>query len=268
MSGRIEKIPHEFLITPKPIELCHGQTSVLVLSQGGLIAAFAVGGVDVFFPAQTIGDKRRGGAPLLFPNAGPLIEDQSPFGLDLLQHGFARDKLWSIYEPLYQTKASLGLFADEQTMARFPFDFGLHLDVRVGQGFLRRDLAIANNEEGIMPAAPGWHDYLFVPLEVRSRIQTNISGFDPAVYDWKTPLPFPGQERIELEVPGRGTTVTKASPHFQKLMVWARRDLPFLCLEPWVGEVDAILDPEQRLNISSGVEQLWVETYFYPEVSV
>jgi galactose mutarotase-like enzyme len=266
MSARAERIPREFLITPDPIELRCGQTSALVLPQGGLIAAFSVGGVDVFFPAQTIRGKGRGGAPLLFPNAGPLAEGQSVLGLDLGQHGFARDTLWDIYWTNFENKAVLNLHADKQTKARFPFDFGLHLDVRVGERFLRRDLAIANNGEGTMPAAPGWHDYLFVPVGARSRIRTNIPGFDPVSYNWETPTCFPGQEKVVLEVPGRGTTVTRTSSHFKTLMVWAVPGLPILCLEPWVGPVNALLEPEQRLNILPGeAEQLWMEIQFQPE---
>lgn len=282
MGRGIERGSGELVLPPgERIGLTVGQTEVVVLPHGAMIAGFSVGGIDVLFPDQMIGPKRRGGIPFLFPNAGPLIGDQASLGSNLDQHGFARDMPWDVMNQTLEVGGEgviLALEATTETYRQFPYHFGAVMQVLVQHSRLRAEAMLINQSEESeepegqrgseepMPAAPGWHPYFFVPIGRRSDIRTNIPGFDPASYDWKSPQPFPGQEQIELWVPGQGTTIMGVSSHFKILMVWAVLDLPFLCFEPWVGPVNALLDPEQRLNIPlGGAEQLWMEIQFQPE---
>ena len=114
-----------------------------------------------------------------------------------------------------------------------------------------------------MPIAPGFHPYFQVPKEKRDEIKTNIPGFNPNEYDWKSSHHFPRQTFVSLQVPDSGEISIKSSEEFQILVVWSELERPHLCIEPWTREANAILDPEQRIEIQPGeTANFWIEIGF------
>lgn len=185
----------------------------------------------------------------------------------LPQHGFGRDLPWDRVAHSAR-KTLLRLTAGEETKKQFPYEFGVGMMVEVSDGgLLRYRMAIANNSTEVsMPVSPGLHPYFHVPVERKPEISTNIPEFDPRGYDWASPLMFPGQEVVEIQIPGRGTLVMRPSSEFKQLVVWSEEGRPFACFEPWVGDVNSILRPDERLNIPPGGEaSLSLDIQFFRE---
>lgn len=262
------KTKEELGLARERVLVC-GETTVVVLpSDGAMLARFRVGETDVFLPDQKLivggKGKRRGGMPFLFPNAGPLTE---PSKYSLPQHGFGRKMPWTV-ETCEEGKISLLLRANEETQRQFPFDFEAKYSMEAGDSLLKCQIAVANQSDKPMPIAPGLHPYFLVPVDRKLDIRTNIPDFNPRDYDFVNPVVFPGQETVELEVPDWGIAVIKPSPEFGKLVVWSEIEKGghYVCIEPWVGDVNAILHPQERLNIPPGEEvNLSVEIQFHPE---
>ena len=250
------------------ITLIKGTTQAFIKpTEGGIISRFRVDNTDVFFQDQIIqtpdGPKRRGGNPLLFPNAGSLPGGNEVFP-NLKQHGFARNKSWTVKDiNAGRDFVVLGLTSDEETKEVYPYDFEAELKISVDDNKLREELSVTNLSERPMPVAPGFHPYFQVPIEKRDEVKTNIPGFNPSEYDWRTSRHFPRQTFVLLQVPDSGEVSIKSSAEFQILVVWSEQDRPHLCIEPWTRETNAILDPEEKIEILPGeTANFWIEIGF------
>ncbi|MCH7641278.1 hypothetical protein IID22_03715 [Patescibacteria group bacterium] len=254
-----ETIPQDEIILKK------GGTEVEVLPKGAMIASFKVEGEDILFPDQYIdtpdGQKRRGGNPLLFPQGGPITEETDQF--QLAQHGFARNKRWEVDRVDQENgTATLKLASDEETKRMFPYEFEAKYTIEIEEGRLRTQLDVTNNSDTDLPIAPGFHPYFHVSVDEKPNITTNIPGFNPKEYDWKTPKPYEMQHPMTVNIPNGELTIDSSS-EFKTMMVWSEPNRPYVCLEPWVGDVNAILHEDQRLNIPPGeTESLWMEISF------
>ena len=249
------------------LTLAKGTTQAFVRpSEGGIVSRFRVDNADVFFQDQFVqtpsGPKRRGGNPLLFPNAGPVTEKSDEFTLP--QHGFARDRKWTIKDMSANGESILlALTFNDQTKSIYPYDFELELGISVDTGKLKEELKVTNRSQKPMPLAPGFHPYFHVPIEERSNVQSNIAMFDPKEYDWAKALIFPTQSFVFVQIPATGLITLKSSPEFQRLVVWSEPDKPHLCVEPWTRDVNAILDPTERIEIQPGESKdFWIEIGF------
>lgn len=249
--------------------LVSGQTIVAVLpGDGALVTRFRVGETDVLLPDQLFltdeKAKRRGGCPVLFPNAGPLTEPTD--FLALPQHGFGRNLPWTEIADNAE-RTVLRLETDEGTRKQFPYDFSVELAVEAGEGLLRYEMAIANNSDRLsVPVAPGFHPYFYVPVDRKPDISTNIPGFDPRDYDWKSPIAFPRQEVVEVQIPGSGRVIMRPSPDLKGIVVWSEPNRDFVCVEPWTGGLNALLHSGERINVPpEGEVSLSLDIQFYPE---
>jgi len=85
-------------------QLAFGDVSVEVVPErGALVTALRVGSHDVLYlDRDTLADPAknvRGGIPLLFPFAGKLADETLTLtGTKMKQHGFARNRAWSVTE--------------------------------------------------------------------------------------------------------------------------------------------------------------------------
>lgn len=232
-----------------------------VVADGAYVTDFSVSGNLVLMPYQTFdtpkGPKRRGGIPLLFPNAGPITLESAEFNLD--RHGFARNLPWKI-EDVGAISTRLFLESNTETEKSYPFKFSARLGLGLGPSDLTYSLTVNNLSDKILPNALGIHGYYYVPLEKRAGIKTNIDGFDPKNYDWKSSIFLKNSGLVTLEVPEMGVTTITSSPNLKTLVIWSEPNRPHLCLEPWVGPVNAILDPNQRAEIRpGGSENFWMK---------
>jgi galactose mutarotase-like enzyme len=236
----------------KEVILKFGKTQAEILPENGaIVSRLVVGSNEILFPAQVIqtseGLKKRGGIPILFPNADPITEPTGIF--QLKQHGFARDRSWTI-EKVAEREATFSLAADEASRAVFPFDFKVTLELEVAERGISYNLSIFNSSESeILPVAPGLHPYFALPLDQRDKIDVDLPGFKSETYDWNSTLTFSGQREVSIKYPDGKRLTIEVAEEFKYWMIWAMPDQPFVCLEPWVGKRNALLHAEERINI-------------------
>ena len=170
--------------------LVKGATKATVRpSKGAIVSSFTVDSKKVFFPYQIVprhsGLTTRGGNPVLFPNAGPLKKNtEFP---TLGRHGFARNRAWSVKGIDNKSDSIvLVLASDNKTRLLYPYDFSAELSISVDEGKLLEKLSVTNLSVTAMPLAPAFQLYFNVPIDRRREVALNVSGFDPAKFNWNS----------------------------------------------------------------------------------
>src|SRR3989344_7281285 len=242
---------------PKEILLINGDTKVLVLTEGAMITKFTVSSTDILYPDQVIetvkGPKRRGGIPLLYPQAGPITEDGEEFRLS--QHGFARDQEWEVTElGENNDTVTLRLISNEETRKMFPYDFELNYKITALETGLRAELVVLNKSDKKMPVAPGFHPYFNIPVEDKPEITTNIVGFEPDKYDWNSSQMYGMPHPTIFKYPGNEIEI-QSSPELKTMMIWSEQKGDYVCFEPWTGRVNVLQDPDKRLEVKPNESQ-------------
>lgn len=245
---------------PQELTLECGETVAVVALNGACVRSFSVSEKDILFPDGEVEikgkRKRRGGIPLLFPWAGPLEEVPH-----LPQHGFARDLVWEdLGAPREVTgrAALLELRANPETTKMYHYPFSLHLQIEVGDNWLYHLFTVGGgSSRNPIPIAPGIHPYFKIPSGGISRIETNISGFDPTKYKLGEPLVFPPQE-VELKIPEVGVVKIVPGDAFKRkqarLIVWSDNE-KYICVEPWSAPLGGFLEPDERIMVG----ERWVK---------
>src|SRR4051812_25597814 len=110
------------------IEIKHGSTSAqIVPARGAIVSALKIAGKEVLYmDGATLSDESknvRGGIPVLFPYAGKLeAETLVSAGTKMKQHGFGRNKAWTVTEQKCDL-LRVSLLPDAETKAQYPYDF-------------------------------------------------------------------------------------------------------------------------------------------------
>lgn len=254
-------------LTYDVLTLGHGGVSAEVVpGRGALVSALSLGDTDVLFlDRATLEDPSknvRGGIPVLFPYAGRLVDDRfRPAGTVMKQHGFGRNKPWSVREAR-RDAVRLALLQDEDTRAQYPFDYeveyGVHL---LGRG-LQVELLIRNTGAKPLPISPGWHPYFRCPASRKGEVTGEVAGLAPGSmgddreFDFGLAAPVDGRARFR--VPGLGTLTLSFSPVLRHMQFWSQPGRDFVCLEPFYGPSDTV-NTERRLEVLPGqVRDLWM----------
>lgn len=132
----------------------------------------------------------------------------------------------------------------------------------VRPGVLHCGLRIINTGDVALPAAPGWHPYVTLPLEEKSALRLDAgpgyrapAGPEGALDDV---LPLPRQP-LHVAWPSGELRMT-TSDHFGGLVVYTAPGQPLVCIEPWVAPPNSLNDPTARLSIGPGrTFTLWME---------
>ena len=212
-------------------------------------------------------------APLLFPIVGRLAGDR--YHLDgraypLSQHGFARDRLFSLVETT-SSSARFRLSWDEASLDIYPFRFQLDLVYAVQDASLAVTAEIANLGDVPIPASFGFHPGLRWPLPwSRDRAghkilferdeMAPIRRLDSKGLILAQTIPTPIAERV---LPLRDSLFTQDAlifdavasrrvwygadsgprlkidfPDTPYLGLWTKPRAHFICIEPWHGHAD------------------------------
>jgi galactose mutarotase-like enzyme len=231
---------------------CARSSALFDHEHGGTVAGLVLAGKQILFPdgmvETTSGLKRRGGIPLLFPNAGAFV----PTGeFSLIQHGFARSLPWRLVAKT-DDSARATLESTAETLAQYPYEFRLDIGIRIEEEAFSYELVIHNTGPKLMPVAPGLHPYFAVKDVCKKDVGSSIGGFDASAAVWPETLSYPHEGKVEIRIPGLGTVIMESSNNFKRIMVWSEQDADYLCVEPWRGEAGALQDPLQRLEIMAG----------------
>jgi galactose mutarotase-like enzyme len=226
-----------------------------------------------------------GRAPLLFPIVGAVKDDRITVGgkhYPLSRHGFARTSTFELVE----TEPSHCLWrlrANDETRARYPFDFRLDVTYALTADRLTMSATVVNEGDQPMPASFGFHPGFRWPLqpdlsrdghEVRfekperaplRRLRNNLLG--DAV-----PSPVEGDrlaladalfvhdaliwDRLQsrsLSYAGpSGPALRLDFPDMPHLGIWTKPGAGFVCLEPWQGFASPV-DFEGELSQKPGI---------------
>ncbi|MEO1791984.1 MAG: D-hexose-6-phosphate mutarotase [Cyanobacteria bacterium J06629_19] len=106
------------------------------------------------------GKATKGGIPICWPWFGP-----DPEGKGRASHGFVRNRMWTLLsvEPVTtgETKVRLGMSPSEETLAIWPYQFDLVMEVIVGEQ-LTVTLTTKNTGDEAFPLTQAFHTYFGV----------------------------------------------------------------------------------------------------------
>ena len=229
-------------------------------------------------------------SPVLFPIVGTLKDDKYIYqdkSYTLPRHGFAREKTFE-EKSISRTEAEFTLTQDLQTLAVYPFNFILKLRYRLNEGSLACTYEVENPGQedllfsvGAHPAfavpfanGTGYNDYYltFNKTETlqRWKLQDGLTGTETALLPasnnklYLNPELF-YEDAIVLKNMISNTITLGCDKHghgfdfifndFPFFGIWAAKDAPFVCLEPWCGIADNVLHDYQLVN-KEGIETL------------
>ena len=227
------------------VKLTSLSSSVTISDFGAWLTKFSIGKTDILTNGYEYEKdakiKRRGGMPILFPNAGKQVASEN---LNLPQHGFARDMQWQVIDK-NDNKLTLSLKDTTDTFALFPFHFICNLIYLLNQSTLSIILTVTNTGLTVMPIAPGFHPYFNLLKEKRTRFINPIKDFE---FDGTTTY-INSESPLQFELPDIGNILLNYSDNLKNLSYWAQPDGDFICIEPWVGAEGAILQSSKAIHI-------------------
>ncbi len=229
-------------------------------------------------------------SPVLFPIVGGLKNDTYFYkekAYQLPRHGFARDKDFTTQ----QSSAAEVIFTlghDEQTLAVYPFPFTLKLRYQLNSNWLVCTYEVHNPGNDLLLFSVGAHPAFAVPLTAGTDYADHYLEFNKPepMQRWKIVNGLIGTNTEDLQTEnGRialqhdlfyeDAIVLKGlqsnciglgcNKHdhglnfyfngFGFFGVWAAKDAPFVCLEPWCGIGDSV-DHNQHLTDKEGINML------------
>lgn len=231
-------------------------------------------------------------SPVLFPIVGGLKDDTFFFEgrpYNLIKHGFARDMVFQ-KESSFGDSASFILTSNQETLSSYPFNFLLRLTYQLNGNRISVRYDVENRSEGSMFFSIGAHPAFNVPLvkgttyedyylefnEVESAQRWLLNGnllTEPTAYlDNARRLPLRQNLFYEDAIIFKDLKSTRISlcsdktshgihydfEGFPYMGIWAAKDAPFVCIEPWCGIPDAD-SHNQQLNEKEGIIQLPAE---------
>lgn len=253
-----------------------GESSATIFpKRGALVSSLRIAGRELLYlDRATLDDPSknvRGGIPVLFPAPGKLAGDAWQCGGKhgtLKQHGFARTQAWDVLrtESTPHASVTLGLRANAEMLAQFPWAFAAELEFTLQQQALALTTRIANTGHESLPFALGFHPYFNVPDKTRARIDTaatrafdnvtkrvqDFRGFDLTQPELDLHLLDHGSGRCTLAL-GDGTGIAiEASSEFARWVIWTLAGKDFVCVEPWTAPGNALNSGEQLRWLEPG----------------
>lgn len=223
------------------------------------------------------GDKKywSGQAPVLFPICGSLRGDRAVIGggkeTNMPRYGIVRKKEF-LLEKADDEEVVYSISADEEMLARYPYDFKLSISYSLSGKSINVQYTIENNSNVVMPCFLGAHPGFNCPLtedtvyedyylefEREENCTAAVNLPDTGLVDRVTRRPFlKGQKKLPLdykyfEVDAvtldqlKSRRVRLATDKHQKgievdfadfpyLILWSTANKsPFIALEPWSG---------------------------------
>jgi galactose mutarotase-like enzyme len=228
-------------------------------------------------------------SPVLFPIVGQLRNNSYTWqgkAYTLPRHGFARDNTF-IVESASDASAVFALHSSEATKAVYPFDFIFRLRYTLSGDTLAVSYEVTHTGDGDMLFSVGGHPAFAVPriqgtayedyfiafskAETAPRWLINNGLIDapsdllqdatqlPLTQElfYKDALVFKHLQSQEISLLSRTTPhgLTMDISAFPYLGIWAAKDAPFVCLEPWQGIADAV-DHNGLLEEKEGIIRL------------
>ena len=232
-------------------------------------------------------------SPVLFPIVGALKDNaylykESTYKLS--RHGFARDMMFEV-ESAGTDHATFTLKSSAETKANYPFDFILKLHYRLDGSVLEVKYEVINESDETLYFSIGAHPAFAVPFQEGTNYEDYFLEFEKkeTAPRWTIKNSLIAEPRTYLEneskIPlkkelfyedaivlnnlesNRLSIKSDKTPHglhfyfegFPFMGIWAAKDAPFVCIEPWCGIADSV-DHNQQFEKKEGVMALQPKT--------
>ena len=270
------------------IELRNEKLSIAIYEKGAELQSLKFDGLEFLWQADAKYWAKH--SPVLFPIVGELkggkyIFEKKEYALP--RHGFARDKVFDV-QKISETSAIFTLNSDNETLSVYPFQFIFQLKYEIKDDELSCTYIVKNIGDGTMYFSVGGHPAFSVPLNENLEYVDYSLTFDDDVVlnrfllhggltgDSVQALPLVKHElRLDPSLFYTDAIVLKdlksrevklhsdKDPHgllfefedFPYFGIWAAKNAPFVCLEPWCGIADNIHHDGQLIS-KEGINQL------------
>ena len=270
------------------IQISNDRLSVIVNEKGAELQSIQLNGLEYLWQADAKHWSKH--SPVLFPIVGELKDGKYIFNNKeyfLSRHGFARDKMFEAKQTS-DSSAIFTLHSNNETLAVYPFQFTFQVQYEIKQHTLFCSYIVKNVSENEMYFSVGGHPAFKVPLEEnllytdyivqfnndtilkRHLLHNGLTGDEietipldekklhlkPSLfYDDAIVLKHINSNRIKLYTNKSEHGLTFMFDSFPYFGIWAAKDAPFVCLEPWCGIADTIHHDYQLTN-KEGINQL------------
>jgi galactose mutarotase-like enzyme len=263
------------------IQIANNQLAVTINEKGAELQSIQLNGLEYLWQADAkYWDKY---SPVLFPVIGELKDGKYIFDNEeytLSRHGFARDKVFEVKQTS-DSSAIFTLLSTAETVAIYPFQFVFQVLYEVKNNTLSCTYIVQNKNDGDMYFSAGGHPAFKVPLAEnlnytdytlmfdndtflkRYILHNGLTGDDTATipldenklhlkqslfYDDAIVLKHIRSKQIKLYTNKDIHGLTFMFDGFPYFGIWASKDAPFVCLEPWCGTADNIHHDNQLIN--------------------
>lgn len=239
-------------------------------------------------------------SPVLFPIVGSVKDDTYYYNnkkYSLPRHGFAREKEF-LADKISNTQVVFTLQQSPETLAVYPFDFTLKLRYKLDGPKLSCTYEVENPSENDLLFSVGAHPAFAVPMvkgsnytdyylqfsepetlnrwklynglvETHSEVIETIKGrmaLNPTLfYEDAIVLKHLQSNQITLASHVHAHGIHFNFNGFPFFGIWAAKDAPFLCLEPWCGITDSVSSNQQLVDkegiITLGTNENWERTW-------
>ncbi len=228
-------------------------------------------------------------SPVLFPIVGGLKDDSFLYEgqeYHLVKHGFARDMTFEV-EKSTPSSATFFLKSNDETLKSYPFQFELRLIYQLGTNSITLTYEVKNPAVSPLFFSIGAHPAFNVPLVEGTAYEDYYLEFENKENSaaWSidnnliaTPIPYlKGQDRLPLQhdlfykdalvfKDLESDTISLRSDKtehglsyhfgdFPYMGIWAAKDAPFVCIEPWYGIADSVTH-DKDLKKKEGIIEL------------
>ena len=239
-------------------------------------------------------------APVLFPIVGQLKNNSYSYqdkNYSLPRHGFARDLVFDLVQS-DETAVTFELKSNESTLQAYPFHFSFQIKYTVIGNQLINEYLVQNTGDELMLFSVGGHPAFKVPLLEGSNYTDYYLALEQEETLARWPLqdgllkthaePFLKEQKIiplSHQLFANDAVVLKQlqstfislkshrtrhglTMHFEGFPyfgIWAAKEAPFVCLEPWCGIADSLYHDGALANkegiIQLGTQETWKKSW-------
>jgi galactose mutarotase-like enzyme len=241
-------------------------------------------------------------APVLFPMVGKAINNTiicEGKSFPLMQHGFARDRVFEIIS-ISEGMLHYRLTSDYETHKFYPYDFELDINYQLNEKKVEITYQVTNTGDNLLyfsiGAHPGFaldippdtfddyslvfqniesvpqyylkHGYIAGELKFSLLHNTNVIQLTPHLFD-NDALIFQGitSEYVSLNHRHLGEILRLNAKNFPYMGIWAKPGAPFVCIEPWYGIAD-FANNQVPFEQKAGIQHLKAKETFKCHYSI
>ena len=270
------------------IKIKNDHLEVTISEKGAELQSLQLNGFEYLWQADSNYWAKH--SPVLFPIIGELKDGKYIFAdkeYHLPRHGFARDHIFEATQTA-DTTVIFTLRSSAETLTVYPFQFIFQVQYEIKEQTLYCSYIVQNVDDKEMYFSVGGHPAFRVPLNDQLQYDDYILAFDKDTFlkrflldngltknDTETIALDDKKLQLKSSLFYNDAIVLKhidsyqiklysdKDPHglnfkfegFPYFGIWAAKDAPFVCLEPWCGIADN-QDHNHQLKNKEGINQL------------